>query len=77
MSLTVTVEGVSVWWMDVLVARMEGEESDEMDDKGREGAGCATDGTGAVWFAAKLKTSRGDSDSWWGGGAVPGGGSRS
>lgn len=66
-----------MWWMDVFVARMEGEESDEMEDKGRDGAGCATAGTGAVWFAAKLKTSRGDSESWCGGAAVPGGGSRS
>ena len=49
--------------MDVFVARMEGDDREEMDDSGREGAGCVTDGNGAVWFAAKLNTSRGESDS--------------
>ena len=59
------------------MAIIEGEDNEEREERGREGAGWETEGRGAAWFAARLKTSRGESDSWWDGGAVPGGGSRS
>ena len=58
-----TVEGVRAWWIEVLVAIIEGEERDGMEESGREGAGWETEGRGAEWFAAKLNTSRGDSES--------------